>query len=116
MKSLINIKLLGPIPSKKNTWKRGVMGMYIPAGPAKQIADLLWQLKKHRPKKPIEKNVKVKINLYTHTLRQDASNVAETLLDLLQKAEILKNDRQVHDLEVHRVRGAEDISFIEIAI
>jgi Holliday junction resolvase RusA-like endonuclease len=115
MKSL-SIKLLGAIPSKKNTWKRGIMGLYIPPITKKLLDDLLWQLKKHHPKKPIEKGVTIKMVIYTKTMRQDAGNISETILDLLQKAAILKNDRLADDVHYTRARGAEDIAFIDIAI
>ena len=112
---IIAIRLTGPIPSKKNLWKRGTKGLYIPADTQKELEALLWQFKKYRPKKPIEKQVTIKMAIYTKTMRQDAGNISETVLDLLQKSGILKNDRLADDVHYTRARGVEDVCFIDIS-
>ena len=113
----ISIKLTGKIPSKKNTWQRGKRrGMYIPVVIRAKLDFLLWQLKKYRPEEPIDKKVKIEMAIYTKSLRQDAGNISETILDLLQKADIITNDRVCDDVHYTRSRGAEDEVFVEIAL
>lgn len=98
----IILLLFGEMPSKKNSWKRSESGqVFIPSGVQKEIDAFLWQIKgtKNRPREPMEGNLRVWLDFYVKSVaRRDLDNMATTALDILQKAGVIKNDKDVVQL------------------
>lgn len=97
--------LTGPVPSKKNAWKRGARGnVYLPDGIQADIDALIWQAKSAKLKvdlKPIAgARVRVSAHFTVPREHKDLDNVFTTLLDVLQKAGILENDKLVRAFNV----------------
>jgi len=102
----LEIVLKGRIPSKKNSkqWiKRGGRMLLVPsANYAAWHEEQLWRLKKYKLKSPIER-CKVEIAIFfPDRIRADLSNKAESIMDLLVDAGILKDDNHqiCHDLHL----------------
>ena len=102
---MISFTRIGNIPSKKNRWRRGANGnVYIPPEVKSELDDFLWQLKKPKADlgPAIESEVVIRC-IFAGQMAKDLDNMTTTLLDLLQSAEIIKNDRQV--VEIHTQKG-----------
>lgn len=101
----IKFVLEGEMPSKKNRWSRGKNGqVYIPADVKKELDDFLWQLASIRAKqkiiKPLVGEMRIEVSFYGQGEKKDLDNLFTTLLDLLQKGQIIKNDRYVKQFSV----------------
>lgn len=87
------------MPSKKNAWRRGSEGqVYIPAGVKKSIDDFLWQIKgtRNRPQSPVVGPVKISLSFMVKShSRRDLDNMVTTALDILQKARVIENDKDI---------------------
>lgn len=94
--------LEGRVPSKKNNYRRGVSGrMFVADKTAADIDALLWQLKRVTKIHfgwPMTKPLSITLKFFVHADRQDLDNMITTMLDVLQKGGVIKNDRQVHML------------------
>lgn len=101
----VRFKLKGEMPSKKNRWKVGKGGqVFIPKDVKSELDDMLWQLKSVRSKnvsEPIAEPIKVEVIFYGQ-YRKDLDNMTTTLLDLLQKSEIIKNDKEVLHIDAKK--------------
>ncbi len=103
------IILKGSIPSKKNAWRRGASGgVYIDRDLKDILENLeheLWlQKRQAKLENPLQGNIRVKATLYVLPGRHvDDDNAYTTFQDLLQKAEIIKNDNMVYDHHVRRI-------------
>lgn len=67
----------------------------------------LWELIPQKTKqnlKMITGPTEIKM-LFECDMRSDIDNMASTVLDLLQKSEIIYNDRQVYFLELRRIKS-----------
>lgn len=110
--------LLGEMPSKKNAWKRSASGrVYIPDDVKQEIDAFLWQIKgtKGRPTSPITGPVGVSLVFYVKRLEQrDLDNMATTALDILQKAGVIANDKDVLRLSCIKSDIGEPKVYIEI--
>lgn len=116
------LRLEGPIPSKKNNYKRGRDGhVYIPAAVRGQIDDLIILAKSQRHKLDLASiegsKLRVSVIFTNATERQDLDNMYTTLLDVLQKAGIIKNDKLVRGASYDEVviPGLK-LPFVDIAI
>lgn len=103
----LKLSLPGEVPSKKNAWTRGKHGnVYLPAPMQKTIDDLILVLKGERNRlgmsEPLSGNLKIKLSFYTKKTL-DLDNVTTTLLDLLQKANIVKNDKDFCQITAERL-------------
>lgn len=111
---MITLKLEGLVPSKKNAWRRGNGGrVYIPEGIQADIDALIVQaqvLKRSLDLKPIAgHHVRVQALFVVQREHKDLDNVFTTVLDVLQKAEIIQNDKLVRSFAVdEQVRSDED--------
>ena len=86
-------KLIGEIPSHKNNWKRSRSGgLYM--SKREQFDSLLLQLKTQKKTETLKSIQQVKIYIFGSN-RKDAINEAGCIFDLLEKAEIIKNDRMI---------------------
>lgn len=98
MKLLYHAKIQGKIPSKKNAYTPGRYGgVYVKKGPAKLISDIVLQLKGAKGPftgLPAGKNLSVMVQLFGKS-RCDGDNRFTTLLDCLQTAGVIKNDKDV---------------------
>jgi len=94
---MIEFTIYGEVPSKKNAWRHGKDGVYLPKTQQKALDDLQLQMQVHKPRKPLEGSLAVMIEIGGHT-NKDLDNQVTTLLDLLQKAGIIKNDKDVEDI------------------
>ena len=98
---LVRFKLEGKIPSKKNRWSVGRGGrVYIPEDVKSELDGLLFVLNgvrsKNRIKEPIEGDIKIELVFHgKENYRKDLDNLSTTVFDLLQKARIIKNDKDV---------------------
>lgn len=100
---MFSFTLLGEMPSKKNNYRHSVTTRRVYIDKAIQIGidSFLYQLPKIRNKlgikQPIDAPIVVQIEFYGD-LKRDLDNVVTTLLDILQKGQIIKNDKQVFKL------------------
>jgi hypothetical protein len=95
----LSIKLIGRIPSKKNSKIIVCKGSYPILLPSKNYSlwheEQSWELKKYKIliKKPIAKCELVEIKFYAPDKRStDLSNKTESIMDLLVDNEIIKDD------------------------
>ncbi len=101
----VEITIQGEVPSKKNMYRRGNHGrFYIDSDTRDLLDDLHLQLNLalNRPKSPLPGSLRVTMVLHGGG-RRDADNQATTILDLLQKAGYIKNDKNVVQLKVEKV-------------
>lgn len=94
-------------PSKKNSYSMGGGRFYqdekVNVWNDASMYELLPQMRTQQVKMltcPIE----VVINLQCD-MRSDLDNMISTIFDLLQKAQIIKNDRQIYQLTAQRVKS-----------
>lgn len=92
----MKITLKGNVPSKKNSRILVCRGKFPISIPSKNYSawheEQMWFLKKFKPKKPIEK-CHIEITLYPESARkQDLTNKAESIMDLLVDSEIILDD------------------------
>jgi Holliday junction resolvase RusA-like endonuclease len=83
-------------PSKKNSKILVCRGKYPLVLPSKLYEDwhteTLWKLKKHRPKKPIEK-CEIACDFYfPNNRKRDLENIYSSIADILVDAQIIKDD------------------------
>ena len=84
-------------------------GMFINADLKADLDALLWQFKgQKRPLKPLEGAIALRLMFTQKTKRGDIDNKITALLDILQKAEIIKNDKDVSIINAEREYGKED--------
>lgn len=74
--------------------------MYIPEDVKKELDDFLWQIKsaknKNRIAKPLEGKLKIELVFHgKENFKKDLDNMSTTVFDLLQKGEIIKNDKDI---------------------
>lgn len=111
--------VLGEIPVKKNNYRVSYSGgVYTDRDVKDTIDDITNQLAyaRKRPKPSLDKEFEMKVDIFTSNPRKDLDGMVTTLLDCLQKAEIIKNDNLlVHeDNRKHIVTSAKAI--IEISL
>lgn len=110
--------LEGPIPSKKNAWKRGANNVYLDESLTKELDYLLYQILRERNIQklplPIAGKIEIRVVFYILKVRYDVDNMYTTLQDLLQKAKVIKNDRMVEEFHVERRISDEEKTEIEI--
>lgn len=97
--------LTGDMPSKKNAWKRTRTGsVYIDSGMRSQLDDFLWQLRgaKRVVSVPLRGPLSLSVT-FTAGARKDLDNMTTTLMDLLQSAGIIENDRHITELHAKRI-------------
>lgn len=109
----ISFKLAGVVPSKKNAWHPNSHGgMYIDHDLKSELDGFLYQLITIRNRKkivePLIGDIRVTVKFYLREVKYDADNSFTTLLDLLQKALIIKNDKMVGHFKVDRYLLAKD--------
>lgn len=97
---MISFIIQGEIPSKKNAWRRGARGVYIEAEMARQLDQLLLQIKTRKPPEPIKELVAIELRFHGK-YKTDIDNRVTTLFDLLQKGGVISNDRNVLGFEAH---------------
>ena len=86
--------ILGYIPSKKNETRKGKYGNWYNAK-QKEISDIILRIRKQRREPMITGNVRAEYYIQCHYRRQDRSNIIATCDDALEKAGVIKNDRQI---------------------
>lgn len=102
---MINIKLIGSMPSKKNQWKRGKYGnVYLESSVQKKLDDFIWQIKEQKIPKI---SGKVRLWVMFHIKRDiDLDNLLGGLCDILQKAGTIENDSQIMEIEAFKKKSA----------
>ncbi len=95
MKTLPFVYIIkGRIPSKKNTVLKGRYGqMYQAKQP--ELDAITWQLRQQKKHSTIISPICASYTVNSHSRRQDLSNIIASIDDCLEKAEIIKNDRQI---------------------
>lgn len=99
--------LEGRLPSKKNAWRRSASGgVYLPGKQQHEIdamtADIVRQRNAQRLWEPFEGDICVIIRIPKG--KADLDNQATTILDMLQKARIIKNDGMIWRLDAEFTR------------
>lgn len=102
----LSITIKGDVPSKKNSKQLIMAGGRPRIIPGKFYntwhEEKMWEIKKHVPRSPIEKVDKVIIHFYASTRRQaDCTNKAESIMDLMVDAGIIKDDNWFVCPDVH---------------
>lgn len=118
-KKTLEFTLEGEVPSKKNAWKpRANGGRYIPEDVQANIDALLWQLKKIRSMlpRPITGPISIRVDITSHTKKQDTDNRYTTLQDILQKADILANDNDVDEIYCRRSVSKNSMPTVHVTI
>lgn len=117
---MIDLTLTGLVPSKKNAWRRGNGSkVYLPAQVQADIDALVFQAKALRHRLNIKEitGVRLSVVVVFHVPREhkDLDNCFTTLLDVLQKAGIIENDKLVREFHVRECITKEEPK-TEIAI
>jgi len=90
------LTLRGHVPGKKNAWTRSAKGgMHLPAGVKAEIDGLILQAKSQRPERPIN-IATVSATFFVSNFKSDLDGKLTTLLDVLVKASVLRNDSMAH--------------------
>ncbi|MES2060243.1 MAG: RusA family crossover junction endodeoxyribonuclease [Patescibacteria group bacterium] len=91
----IRFKIEGLVPSKKNKVRHrfGGGGFYDPET-RREIDWLVMQLRSKAPKETFKCEMEVHTEIHTNR-RQDGDNAHTTILDCLQSAGIIKNDKDI---------------------
>jgi Holliday junction resolvase RusA-like endonuclease len=88
---VIRLTLKGPVPCKKNLWKRGPHGQYIDKAVKAQIDALIIQAKQQWRRIPLT-DPDMDVEFFVLDRRSDRDNKLGCILDVLQSAGVLKND------------------------
>lgn len=111
---MIQLTITGPFPSKKNAWRRRAGGKaYLPPQMQADIDALIIQAqsaKQHFNRKLHEEvlaadRIGVRAEFHVCDSLKDLDNVYTTVLDVLQKAGVIENDRKVKAFQVEEVDG-----------
>lgn len=117
---MIELTLMGPVPSKKNAWKRGRNGVYLPPQAQADIDALVIQGNSVRHGLKLEtiegKKLHVSAMFVLMREHEDLDNVFTTLLDVLQKANIIANDKLVRSFSVSEVVDKDAVEQVYINI
>jgi Holliday junction resolvase RusA-like endonuclease len=111
---MITLTLHGVVPSKKNAWRRGAQGrVYLPGQVQADIDALVVRACAARHRLDLEplrgKKLAVTATFYTSKQNKDLDNMFTTILDVLQKAEIIENDKLVREFHVfEKINSKED--------
>jgi Holliday junction resolvase RusA-like endonuclease len=99
------IKLELPLPPSTNRiWKRGKHGNVYLDSSVQAFRKEVWAICAAHSRKTITEPVRVKVTVHPASNRSmDIDNRAKSLLDALEHARFIDNDRQVTDL--HMVKG-----------
>lgn len=89
------LHLVGPIPCKKSKYRRGRAGLFLDAGVVKQIDALVIQARTQWRRDPI-KHPDMRITFRARHRRADRDGMLATLMDVLQKAGVIRNDNVAH--------------------
>lgn len=114
----------GEVPSKKNSWKRGKQSTYLPEDTQKLIDDLIIQVK---PLKTLVRGIGIgekdlislrcDFYVFGKGTYKDGDNLLTTMQDILEKAGIIKNDKQIVEGTFRRfVNQPKDKTVIVISI
>ena len=90
--------LKGKLPSKKNTARWGNGRFYNSAN--KEMNDFILQLIEQKPQYtnlPIKNDCRLILSVWCDN-RNDLNNQLSTLCDIIEKAGIVENDRQIKDI------------------
>lgn len=102
----ISFILFGEVPSKKNSWALGNGKIYTPNNIKRWVKDSIWLLKPvMRKHKMITEKCQLEAQFYIKH-DKDIDNMLGSLMDLLQGAGLLKNDRLVVEVlaKKHKVK------------
>jgi crossover junction endodeoxyribonuclease RusA len=106
-----------PITKKNNrSFVRGNRGGFTIASPRyrQYEEDCLWQLKQYKEKHTGPMSIKIVFEM-KGKLDSDLDNMVTSILDVLQKAEVIDDDKNVMALDAQKYRGFKDwVTHIEI--
>ena len=96
----MKFSIKGEILSHKNLWKRARYGgIYL--SQKEEFDALLWQLNSQKKEQTIQENCKLILDVFGND-RKDLNNQLSTISDLLERAEIIKNDRQIKVIDARK--------------
>lgn len=110
---MISLMLYGTCPSKKNAWRRPASGgkSYLPEQVQADIDALIIQAKAKRHRLDLKSIAGMKlwvgVVFYIKKPKPDTDNEFTTLLDVLQSAGIIENDRLVKSFSVCESEGSD---------
>jgi len=119
---MISITLQGRVPSKKNAWRRpaGKGKAYLPSQIQADIDALQVQAQLRRHGEDVKflwgKKLRVQVQFHTKKETVDLDNAYTTLLDVLQKAGIIDNDKNVRGFNVGEFIDPTKNESVDIAI
>jgi len=86
------ITIIGQVPSKSNGYRIANNRLYKSVELKEYEVGFEWQIRKHKVT-TITEPFEIWIDVYFRSNRSDLDNAAKVILDCLQKAEIIANDR-----------------------
>lgn len=118
---MIQLTLQGKVPSKKNAWRRGRgQKAYLPAQIQADIDALIIQAQAQRHGLKLAeiagKKIRVIAEFHVWKEQVDLDNAFTTLLDVLQKAGIIENDKLVRSFAVDEILDATRVEGVCINI
>lgn len=118
--SIVLLTLQGPVPSKKNAWRHTKGRVYLPAQQQADIDALVIQAQSKRgglSLKQLEgQKLRVSAVFIVPREHKDLDNVFTTILDVLQAAGIIQNDKLVRGFSVdEKIREGEPETLILIS-
>jgi len=109
MTPLFDFTIAGAVPSKKNRYKIGNGRMYQDRAVGIWMESAGWQIKEQISKRkkypfPIEQDIKLDVHFYGKK-DKDVDNMLNSVMDLLQTMQIIKNDSQVKEVSARKSTG-----------
>lgn len=86
------ITILGQVPSKSNGYRIANNRLFKSVELKEYEVSFEWQIRKHKVA-TISEPFEIWIDVYFQSNRSDLDNAAKVILDCLQKAEMIANDR-----------------------
>lgn len=118
---MLSFTLEGSMPSKKNNYRHSAKSgkVFIEKGTQIHIDHFVWQiaglkLKGLISKQSIVEDISVSIQFVGES-RRDLDNMVTTLLDILQKTKIIKNDSQIKKIEAEKLYNIKPYVQVQIA-
>jgi Holliday junction resolvase RusA-like endonuclease len=122
---MISLTIQGRVPSKKNAWRRKEgQRAYLPAQIAADIEALEWEAISARNKIPFSDLAKIhaakrlRVIGEFHVKKEvvDLDNAWTTLLDVLQKAGIIINDKTVRSAAYEEILDPDQPEYVRIEV
>lgn len=91
----VTLTLRGSIPCKKSKYRRSRRGLFLDRNTSDTIRGLILQVQAQWKREPVE-HPEVIVRFWWRSLRADRDGKLATILDVLQKARVIRNDNAAH--------------------